>query len=849
MQLSGNADLAAALAPGQVRRFVIVFKVDWARDGLYADTNSDLSALVVDADIDRQLTGNYPSQLEVTEGFAAARMVVNLEGNAPSGVPVWKLFSPYSALYPGTVAAINTPCYFDLVVQTAAGPVAVRQFTGYVLRGVPSRKNGSVSLTIQDASVLLQAPISLETWAVDGYSRMVLTGHNRSDSNTITLSSVMDHTLRRSGFYEGPPWHAGVLLGWTLCGSSLPEVGTIGMEDPMLTETWSQDYSTWNIPHYSPGGVPSSMYETGQYGMVFKGNIDSEPDATAVRMLYGNAHSPVRTDPLTFGSNNSNLLGISFWMKVGGQSGGIAQVIFRLEDASLDALPVQQQPAYVQLTVDFSTGVLDMYFVEHLWVESWHKRATLSAGWHFITALWEITSAALVEHLWVDGVVTAVTPVGVQGTWPPVPNSYPWRVSGTNAGQVQTWGRAQFVQVFYQANTLMAGYIAPLSAPPSPSVHLGLSTLRLLWRRRVRRQAAWDLLRELSTADMGALYITEQGVITYDNRATIKGRQDPNIVTLRFTLDQVEEVDPVTSLESVINAITFALQRKHAWTEGGAGTSAFRETTVNQFEVAASTSRTVPITLDDGVQSVRVGSVKLQPAAMGYLHNGGANAAWVAWMTYFKPETWPNGYTSYGPGTRVDPSVQPLPRAGATVAAALGFVDYVDQDASHIRIIVSAGPAGTVWFAVDDTTPFLNVGGTTIVDDNVDNQSLVDSVSVARYGLRTLPLQGGDWLQDSTTVNLLAASLLADTAQPRPFFESLETVGDPRTQLQDVARVDDPAGMGGPIFASIVGIKRHISRSDGVSDRYTLRTFGPIGGAWIMDDSVYSIMDTTTIVS
>jgi hypothetical protein len=167
MQYADNAALAAALAAGQTRHFSIVFKIDWERDGTYGNVNSDLSALVTDVDIDRQLSGNYPDTLEVTEGHSVAQMVVILEGNITDGTPVWRLFSPYSADYPGTIAAINTPCYLDIVVETSAGPVAIRQFTGVVRVGVPSRKRGQVHLQVRDAASLLQAPVDMDAWAVD----------------------------------------------------------------------------------------------------------------------------------------------------------------------------------------------------------------------------------------------------------------------------------------------------------------------------------------------------------------------------------------------------------------------------------------------------------------------------------------------------------------------------------------------------------------------------------------------------------------------------------------------------------------------------------------------------------
>lgn len=850
MQLAGDAALAAALAVGQKRYFAVKFMVDWARDGTYADVNSDLSSLVVTVNIDRQLTGNYPAELEVTEGYAAAQMTVTLEGDIADGTPVWRLFSPYSALYPGTVAAVNTPCYLDVIVETSSGPVAIRQFTGVVRSGVPSRRDGRVHLIVRDAAALLQVPITMDAWAVDAMTRNNVIGlTDLRDSGTITASSVMDYTLRRSGFFEGPPWHPNVVLAWTLCGSALPEVGTIGIEDPQINGVWTFGYGQYTIPQFSPAGKPGDIYENGQYGKAFRGSaMASWPGGRSVGYLYGNAHSAQRINPLSFGSNNSNLLGISAWVKFGGGLTGNSSIQFHLEEARYDYSGINRYPAHVLLQINHATGLIQVNMIEEGWVEMWVQRGTVTAtGWVHLFVVWDIRPGSLTVYCLANGVTVTLAPFGTQGTWPPAAMTYAWPVSSTNLGQVIARGPMQFAQVFYMHNTPIANFIWPPSAPANPNVKLDLSTLRLLWRPKARQKAAWDILRAVSSADMGALYVTEHGVVTFDNRATIKARQSASNVAIAIGLDEVQELDPETVLESVINDITWGLNQKHA----ECYTAVFKSTKADQFAVAASTTRTQPVTIGDDTQSVRIGAVTYRPAAMGYQLGGGVTTYWQAYMEYYNPnfpDYLGDGFTPYGPGTRTDPSLQPTARIGGNVAVALGFVDYTDQDPAHVRLTLTAPAAGAVWFAIDDGKPFLHIGGTNIISDGTDNQNLQDAASIATYGIRTHGLPGGEWIQDAVTVPLLSASLLADTKQPRPFFQSVELVGDPRVQLQDVVRINDP-GLGGPIFASIVGIRRRISEGDGVKDTYTMRTFGAIGGTWIMDDPVFSIMDVSTVVS
>lgn len=861
MQYPDNADLAKALAPGQTRYFKVVFKVDWGRDGSYSDINSDLSDLLdgdQGADIDRQLTGNFPPEVEVTEGYAAAEMHVTLSGNAPDGTPVWRLFSPYSALYPGMVAATGTPCYLDIVVSTDSGDVAIRQFTGYVYTGVPSRAKGNVQVVVRDAAMLLAAPIDIPQWAVDYFTRTQVTGGDDiPDSGTITLSSVMDYVLRKSGFYQGPPWHPNVLAAWTMVGSALPEVGHFAGEDPYITGAWNFGYGKYLIPQYSPAFTPDQVYEPGQYGYAYKG-ANRIPDwdglGTAVRYLWGNAHTAQRVSPMTMGPNASNLLGFGMWVKTGpswdtgGSPSTQSYSLFHLEEARYDFGGTQSKPSYVEVDVDHATGDITMILWGEGYTKSFFWNGNIPSavdGWHYVFCVFDFLANALFPYCVVDG--TAITLTGSGSAWPPPANTYAWTTANTNIAQIVARGPIQYAQWFYYYDTPLASLVWPSSDPVTPSVELDLSLLRLLWRPKSVQEPAWDLLRSLSSADLGALYITEHGVITFDNRTTVKSRQDINAVTLTLTADDVEEINPETALDSVVNTWTYSLQVKHA----EAYRPVYTEPQVDDYLINASSSRTQPVNLGSDLQSVRIGAVTYRPQAMGYQENGTTAplGGWQTWMDFYKPDYWSDGFTPYTPGSRSDPANQPVPRVGVNCYVVLGWQDYTDTDPGHVRFNLTNASGSQAEFAVDDSTPFLKVQGTSIVDEGTTTLQVQDTASVTTYGIRSKSLPGGQWLQDQVTVTALALALLADTATPIPNFESLDKIGDPRTQLQDVVRINDAEGIGGPIFASVVGIKRKVSVRDGIKDSLTMRTFGARTGLWIMDDPEFSVLDVSTILS
>jgi hypothetical protein len=865
MQFPGNAALAQALAPGQVRRFAWTFKVDWALDSLYADPNSDLSQCFVEATIDRQLTGNYPEELEVTEGYAAAEMTVRLEGDAPDGTPLVRLFSPYSGLNVGVPAIAGTPCYLDVIVMTSAGPVGIRQFSGVVRRAIPVRASGSVDLVLRDAAALLQGPISVPTWAVD--ARLRRTGGDAADSGTVTMSWLIDNVLRRAPYVwmQGPPWHPNVIMAWTLNGSALPEVGNFAVLDEMVTGDYSSPggYLDYQTPNRTPAGAIAEVYMSAPDGqLAFRGATMTNWATKTERTLVGNGHTSALVNPFVYGSNDSNLVGFSWRVQidpaqnVAGMQPSEIRVHF--EEPRYSAAPEGTIAANAWIQFNHGTGVVNIRFNEHGWVKAWQWTATITpapARWLNMYAVLSFSSTGVTPSLVVNGAVVALGVVAYPA-WPPAGMAYPFYANVTNHSRVKASGPANFAQVFYQHNVALGNVVVP-SYTAIGAAKVDVSSLRLMWIPKQTDQMTWGLLRELAKAELGVMYVDEYGVVTFDNRTTVSARQTIANVSLTLTLRQLQDVSPQTLLESAINYLTWELVSRDAeltiYRNGGTIAPAsvppvFAASKVDQFLVGAGVGSSRPFTLGNDIMQIQIGPVTYEPRSMGYLAGGGANPDWQLWMQYYAPATISHGYTPYVPGSRTNPATQPVPAGGVGAGVVQGF-NATDTDPAHMLLYYSNSGAVTAQYSIDDSTPFLNVGGVRIMAHDNDRQSIYDTASIAVYGLRVLSLQGGSWFQDQTTVTPLAQSLLGDVVIPHPFLQAVAAPGDPRTQLQDVARINDPDVLGGPIFASVVGIKRVVSKREGVRDTYTLRTFGSIGGSWIMGDPEFSVMGKTTIVS
>jgi hypothetical protein len=849
MQLAGNAALLAALAPGQQRNFGVSLKFDWDRNGLYANAASDMSAVFEGCSINRQLTGDFPTELDITEGYVAAEMVVTLAGNTSvldtngRPVPAWQLFSPYAGYSEGTVGAINTPVTLDLQVLIPLGNVTIRQFTGYVSDGLPDRASANVIVTCYDQSSQLVNPISLRAWAADSTVRTQLSTSNAdaSDSCTATLSWVIEDVLRRSGVTIGPAWHPNVACAWTLNGSALPEVGTIGIEDPFMGDLgraasdpgWSSAYGTYNIPQYTPAGIPSAIYGPGQFGnSCFKGasKIPAWPGGRNITYLYGNAHCTYAQAPSnSYGSNNSNLVGMGLWVQIDPTQTGTSTMTVWLEDAQYSyGAPANQYPAYILMTINHATGANSVVIHNEGYSQTWtNNGTTLAAGWHYVYTIVQFTSTAVNCTIYDTGTSIGsgnggnANPLGVV--------SYGFPLTGTNLAQVHTHGPAQYAQVWFQGNTPMASATMPTWTQTNPQATVDLSLTRLTWLPDLYQTAAWDILKAAAAGELGVLFIDEQGIVHFQNRATIKANQAAASVA-SYGRDSFTDISPQSTLASIVNSIPWSVDVKQAT----ALSTVFSSAQANSYPIPINTTLAYPIT-QSGVQSIRLGAVSWHPEAQGYgnpsnsLEDGGAGPGgtftYKDWMSIYSPAYWYDGFTAYSPGSTT-PGNQPPLGGGLNCVVSLGLTAG-DQDSRHMQLALSNSntSGGNLEFAVDDATAFLHVGGTIITDVGTKTGTVSDAGSITTFGTRSNPLPTSDWHQDPVTVPTIVSSLLADTKAPTPYFQTVEIVGDPRLQLQDVVTLLDPGGMGATMPASVIGISRTIDTQGGVKDVLTLRTF------------------------
>jgi hypothetical protein len=839
MQYPSDIPLAAALGYGQDREIRVEFHVDWDRDGLYAHPDSDLSGIFQSARIDRRPNTVLPDALEELEGFLISEMQVTLSGETPTGIPAWKFFSPYAGFTPGSADAINIPCYLDVLVNTSVGEKRIRQFTGVISKPSPSRRQGNVVLSCRDPLAKSTARVNLTPWAADTYQRWPTDYANGNPERSwISLSWLITHCLRASGLYEGPPWSDDAVVAWSLSGAPLPDIGHITTEEfePLIPWYYNQ------IPVRVPAGMPTDLWSPGQFGLCYVGAHQLPvPDATLQGAVGGACHTSRYVHARAWGPTSSNVLAFAAVLEIDPSLNGgpwVSSSVFYLERCT-GGDPASA--SRVTASVDHETGATTLAVYDRPSASTrTYTLSSLPSGWLHLTWAVRFTPAGTTAQFYING--AGVAPDASSST-AAIGELSGVELSLTNLARVDAMGRMQYAQWTFTADADFTGWTPPEGELAEPSAVVDLAALALEHIPRRVNFPALDLLQELVSADLGMLYSDEYGVARYDSRYTVMQRRDTALAARIITPSTWEDFTPEPALESVVNSVGYATVRKLAYVKQ----TVYAGSQPDEHRLAPGEGRQELRAMAAEAQSMRVGLLPYRHLAMGYNELGVSLSWWERAMEYYNPDYWWEGYTPYQPGSRTDPTVQPVPVNGMSARIRIGAADG-DFVSGALRMSLFNLSATSGQFSVDDSTAFLRVGGTLIVPQAGDSRAVVDDASVAQFGTRTFDMPGVDWYSDPRTCDLLMASLVSETGQPRASLRSMAMQGDPRTQVQDVLRVDDPDGMMGPAFVSVAGIQRSIDKESGIRDDYAMATVGSPLGSWILDDEVYSILDETTVL-
>ncbi|WP_206796616.1 hypothetical protein [Amycolatopsis sp. MtRt-6] len=300
---------------------------------------------------------------------------------------------------------------------------------------------------------------------------------------------------------------------------------------------------------------------------------------------------------------------------------------------------------------------------------------------------------------------------------------------------------------------------------------------------------SFDVLKQAVGAEFGVVSFSEDGRFRFLNRETVRTLASRAPVADLAAARELEELTLSTSLDSVRNEITMSVTpRLRPWL----WTNVYEAATVDELATPTGTSTRV-VTLQ---KRATVGTIVLSTMT----------AATYRDATY--------GYNDACRAYRADTEDEIT--SNLTIS---GIAIGGDQ----VRLTFVNNSGGPIRYGLDSRTPAFRLVGHPISNAPTQTYRATDATSISRYGRRTLAVPDNPFRQTLASAQAIASSLLADLAKPTTVLKDITVVGDPRLQLLDPVTVTDPAGLGGPITAVVIGTRRSLNTSDGLTDQLTLR--------------------------
>lgn len=797
------------------RRFYAEIKVDWNRDGQYAHPLSDLSPYVERVLVDRSLKGAAPDELMLVEGASAAELEVQLQGEY-NGLSLTSVFSPYHGLSPFFRADLEgCEITYRIGVETSLGTVWYPQFVGFIRTITPDRVGG-VAITALDRVELLRKPILFPAWAMSEEH----VSYGETQSQLIRSHWVIDHCLRwcdvsptpyRPNYREEtglPPDSAeGPQFFLTGNGSYVP---TLGWLDNPNADSFPADgtemYAETGPRHPSlPPESPRPLAFNGLGTPI--GHEYGDPSQQGIIRYWV-------ADRSSFQIRSTHYFG--FTINTNGPNGNAVYSI-----GLHNALEVRVG-AHYEFQIQIQAGnvrarIYDWYGGEVFQVTEW---VPIPTGVENVEVFvqWDNSEPTGSRILVQAG---SHSNGGLQYYGPP--SEYD-RETDQIRGRVTVGQALSLSDIWYASRNYYGAGPGPHEGrrPARYAALLDRGLNRLTHIPAKQYPEAWDVITAVAAAEFGSVFWDEEGVFHFWNRDTILSKQANPVRTL--SLDEVEGLQITRTLDSVRNVYTVQARRRRARFSG----KIYESRDVNEFYVPAFTEKRFRIWMDNVVSPLTFVMQK---------HTTLTGTGFPSWND------------SVGHGYCVQYLIGGVWQERGDYMGVDVDVDF--NALGYLNVRIWNGWDVPIRLAHDTNTPGEGVpafrfAGTIIEDYDSVPEVLRDQTSITKYGARNLTLDG-DWYQDSFSATALASSLVSRTSRPTPTTDAITIAGDPRLQLGDTIRIQDPQGLGEQFDVQILGITREYSRDSGLTDTLTVELVRMPSGIW--DSAQYGVWDQSLIWS
>lgn len=795
MQNSGDALLAAAVeAP--VQTVVHKLEVDWARNGAYAHALSDLTKVVVSAQIDRRLNGSLPQETTMVEGFSTARMSVTLSGIRPGDTdPIAKLLSPWNISAPlfGD-GRLSTPVRMSIGNRVSSGVETMpRQFTGVVSEFTVDSRTGTISMICLDSSETLHSSVSLPAFAL---SQGTLT-KPQADWR-INSQWMIDYVLRKNGIYASPPPQTGCIYSNTGHGALIPEIG----HWPLWGESSSFGIRTADQPVTYPGrtgwGLAYGGDRNGAPTLWSRGRPGIVPQAGTVLTVQAQIDTS-KVNSAWWGQTGE-WMQIWFGPNFAGSLGGI-NLLFTL--ASSGQLLVAFCNQSTIIAQPFSTGLVPLTGIQDVWYKITFGTPLSNSSVQFSTG---DTASVNLSTLNTALEVWPFPRVKVSAFWP-----------------------MQDIQICNATGVGGTTLYDPTTWVPQADLDEGLLTVSGL---PIRRDVdSWELVKEVAQAEYGTVGFDESGRFFFRNRDNVRRGN----LTIEKTLTESQLIGDLGLSErtgSVRNIISTKVRPrfiKSSYVPSGYGGV--------PMDVVFKPANIETIVCEPGNSAHQ-----LQMDTPGFVYDSTDS-------TQIAPADWPPDTTSLVNALPVFSAVR-QGQTGIEQTGVLLRVITLPPEYGHDQVLLLVYNPGIypILFGGFNGDPGLWIAGRKYVQDTDTDLTVRRESSISTYGARSLELPTSDWLQQESSVGAITRGLLKDLRAPTPVIQNLVAVGDCRVQLADTVSVRDTGIIGGPMYTAVDGISRSLTINSGgaqLVDRYDVRPFSS-PGKWILGHPTQSILGSTT---
>lgn len=793
-------EAAAAIESGE-RRFVHRLFVDWNNDGRFDHPLSNLSHFVTETTRDQTLTSTAPDEVKLVEGYAAAKLDATITGEY-EGMSLAAHFAPNNgrSIFYTQGISLGVSVVYAINVQSARGWETFVQFTGIVRDVTPDRESGEVVLDCLDNVERMRTKTRIPAYGM--LTRYLVSGWKRAQ--LVDSSSVIDLAARSGGFSAGPKGYdqhrngdsaRQLVLSVPFHGSILPEVGSLdNIEEFHLTEQWERD------PALKPR---AEQFTVGPWGQLALNAVPRGKNTWATKKFWAETAGLYPSDRRLWGTT-----ALAVWLYWTGNNVDESSTVVEMFDTHTT----------VQLIVEGSNGGVCARCVatgpgtitDGYWL------FMPEPGWYLLEAMFDIYPGRDVELR--TRINDVSSPVVSRPYRPPNTNTtdHPWQnlVTVTNKYALSD---VAIMRSYYERDFKKITY----DQTRYDNARVSWGRNRVTYTLRDSREA-WDLAKEVASAEYGAVFFNERGEFVFWNYEDITARQSSTVRS--FTVDDLESLRLRTTMDSVRNV----------WR---ATTRTGRSEVGIAYDLA-----------DDGV-------LLWQRAETG---------EWFPSVMVINPGWWEGWFPNKPEMMSVHPSSPPLLDQFAEWAQTAPFEGYKDyQGTKYVGWRLDITPRNTsrdwtkvvIWNPNSGDTGFVGpndierfrLKGTLVREDEPRSWEVRSASSVTQYGERVLTLEDNFWLQDEFQTRNMLQDIVDRIARPIPVSDAVTVPGDPRVQIGDTIDVRDADGFGESMWLQVLGIKRTFG-VDGLTDTYTVEmVVNPGQGVW--DSPTYGLWDQSFIWS